>query len=231
MIISHNHPKYKQKQRSIGKGRFNGAYYYSVEICRYIIPFVRTDRNWITIGVPNIGVDHSIVFIHNNLHPEHYEWLRKYDDLILVCGVPETVSKVSHIGKAIYLPLSVKVSEIEPYRTVKTKDTAYVGRKGKRYGVEFPVGTDFIEGLPREKLLAELAKYRRVYAVGRTAIEAKILDCEILPYDERFPDPSIWKVIDSSDAAKMLQKQIDWIDKKGTGKEADITIIDEGVVT
>lgn len=46
-------------------------------------------------------------------------------------------------------------------------------------------------------------------------IEAKILDCEVLPYDPRFPDPSIWKVLDSMDAVKMLQGLIDKIDKEG----------------
>ena len=212
MIISHEHRKYIQKHGRIGKGRYNGAYYYSQEICRYIIPFVDTDRNWITINVPYIGVDHSIVFIHNNLHPDHYDWLSRYKDLILVCGVPSTCDKVAHLGKTIYLPLSVHVEDVEKYRTEKTKDVAYIGRRGKRKGVEFPTDTQFIEGLPRHQFLKEVAKYRRVYAVGRAAIEAKILGCEILPYDERFPDPSIWNVLDSSQAAVMLQEKLDEVD-------------------
>ena len=179
MIISHEHRRYIAKHNQIGKGRYNGAYYYSREICRYIIPFIRTNRNWITINIPNIGVDHAIVFIHNNIHPEHYDWLSKYNDLILVCGVPETCNKVAHLGRAIYLPLSVKVAEVEQYRCEKTKDTAYVGRKGKRNNIPFPLHTDFIEGLPRDKLLKTVAKYRKVYAVGRTAIECRILGCDI----------------------------------------------------
>ena len=214
MIINHEHRQYIQKHGRIGKGRYNGAYYYSQEICRYIIPSVRTDRNWITINIPNIGVDHAIVFIHNNMHPEHYDWLSKYDDLILVCGVPETVGKVSHLGKAIYLPLSVKVSEVEKYRTEKTGDIAYIGRKGKRNNIPFPVRTRFIEGLPREQFLKEVAKYREVYAVGRAAIEAKILGCKVIGgFDKRYPDPSIWKIVDSAEAAAMLQEMIDKIDR------------------
>lgn len=212
MIISHEHRKYIRKSGRIGAGRFNGAFYYSQEICRYIIPSVRTDRNWVTINIPGIGVDHAIVFIHNNLHPENYDWLSKYDDLILVCGVPETVDKVSHLGKAMYLPLSVKVSEVEKFRCKKTEEVCYVGRKGKRTDIPFPTCTHFIEGLPREQLLRRVAKYRKAYAVGRAAIEAKILDCEILPYDERFPDPGIWQIADSSQAAEILQKQIDEVD-------------------
>ena len=212
MIISHEHRRYITKHNQIGKGRYNGAYYYSREICRYIIPIIHTKRNWITINIPNVGVDHSIVFIHNNIHPEHYDWLSRYDDLILVCGVPETCEKVAHLGKPIFLPLSVKISEVEQYRCEKTKDTAYVGRKGKRNNIAFPLHTDFIEGLPRDKLLKEMAKYRRVYAVGRTAIEAMVLGCEILPYDPRYPNPNVWKLLDSYDAAGILQEQLVKID-------------------
>lgn len=213
MIIDHDNKYYRRKWDRIGNNKFNGAFFYSKEIVRYIIPAVKTDRNWITVNVRGVGCNHAIVFIHNNLHPENYNWLSAYEDLVLVCGIPETVAKVEHLGKAIYLPLSVNVTDIESYRTVKTKDTAFIGRKSKRYGVEFPIKTDFIEGLPRTKFLREVAKYKKVYAVGRSAIEAKILGCEILPYDERFPDPSRWEILDCSDAAKILQSQLDLIDK------------------
>ena len=212
MIISHEHRRYMRQSGRIGAGRFNGAFYYSQEICRYIIPAVATDRNWVTINIPGIGVDHSIVFIHNNLHPENYDWLSKYDDLILVCGVPETVDKVSRLGKAVYLPLSVKVSEVEKFRCKKTEEVCYVGRKGKRTNIPFPTNTHFIEGLPREQLLRRVAKYRKAYSIGRCAIECRVLGCEILPYDERFPDPGIWQIVDSSQAAEILQKQIDEVD-------------------
>lgn len=212
MIISHNHIQYQAKRGSVGKGRYNGAYFYSKEICKYIIPLVDTSRNWITINIEGVGCDHAIVFIHNNKHPEHYDWLSQYNDLVLVCGVPETCVKVAHLGQAIYVPLSVHVAEVERYKKAKTRDTAYVGRKGKRYGIEFPVGTEFIEGLPRHQFLAKMAQFEKVYAVGRAAIEAKILDCKVLPYDTRFPDPTRWKVLDCSDAAKILQRQLDMID-------------------
>ena len=58
-----------------------------------------------------------------------------------------------------------------------------------------------------------MAEYEQIYAVGRTAIEAKILGCEVLPYDVRYPDPRMWKVIDNKDAAKLLQKKLDVIDR------------------
>ena len=214
MIINHNHRAYKSKAKRIGKNRYNGAYYYSKEICENIIPNVKTNRNWITINVPGFGCNHAIVFIHNNLHPEHYDWLSKYKDLILVCGVPETCNKVAHLGKAIYLPLSVDMPYVLKYaKPDKTKDTAFVGRVGKaKYG-DLPQGIDYLCGMKRQDLLKRMADYRYVYAVGRTAIEAKILGCEVLPYDKRFPDPGFWQILDNVQAAVILQELLNQIDE------------------
>ena len=214
MVINHEHYKYKQKQKKIGKGRFNGAYYYSKEICQNIIPRVRTQRHWITINIPNVGCDYSIVFIHNNLSAENYEWLSQFKDLVLVCGVPETCNKVAHLGKAIYLPLSVDVEYVRQFAREKTKDTAFVGRAAKmKYG-KLPNNIDYLCGMQREELLKRMAEYKRVYAVGRVAIEAKILGCEVLPYDDRFPDTDFWQVLDNSEAAIILQRLLDEIDRK-----------------
>ena len=214
-VIDHNHPKYKQRWRTCGMSRYNGAYYYSREIVKYIIPNVETERNWVTILQPGECLDHSIFFVHNNLRPDRYEFIKKFDDVILVCGVPETVEKVNHIAPAIYLPLSVKVDEIEKYKVdKKDRDTALVGRKNKIRNAVVPDGIDWLCDMEREKLLRNLAHYKKVYAVGRTAIEAKVLGCEVLPYDERYPDPSVWKVVDSLEAADMLQKALDEIDGK-----------------
>ena len=209
MIVNHEHPIYRQILSLEFVNKYNGAYYYSKEICDRIIPNVKTDRNWITVNVRGIGCDHSIVFIHNNIHLENYEWLSRYKDLVLVCGVPETCEKVRHLGRAIYLPLSINVEEVEEYRKPKTRDTAFAGRPAKKKNTDLPVGIDFLEGIPRTELLRRMAEYRNIYAVGRTAIEAKALGCNILPYDPRYPDPSCWKVIDNLEAAQMLQEELD----------------------
>ena len=82
-----------------------------------------------------------------------------------------------------------------------------------------PKYADVLSGLPRNTMLQEMAKYKQLYAVGRLAIEGMILDCEILPYDPRFPDVDIWKVLDSKDAAKILQKELDKIDNPKETKE------------
>ena len=63
--------------------------------------------------------------------------------------------------------------------------------------------------LPHDELLKRMAEYTYIYAVGRTAIGAKILGCTILKYDPRFPDTTRWKILDSMDAVKILQTELD----------------------
>ena len=217
MIIDHNHPLYKAKRATLGADRFNGAYYYSREIVKNIIPNVKTDRNWVTVRAKEMTEhpDHAIVFIHNNRNPNYYEYLRNYKDCILVCGLPSTVDNLKFFGKAIYLPLSVDVAEVEKYKTEKTKDMAFAGRLikiSKAYHAPVPKECDILTGMSQPKLLKEMAKYRKIYATGRTAIQAKILNCEIGVHDPNFPDPDFWKVIDNKESAKMLQKMLNEID-------------------
>lgn len=215
MIVSHEHEKYIESKKRAGLDQFNGAYYYSIEIVKNIIPNVKTDRNWVTINVPGECYDHSIVFIHDNKNPGRYDWLKDYKDLVLVCGVPETVEKVKHLADhAIYLPLSVDVKEVESYKKPKTKYSAFVGRANKLGGLHFDYPVDIISGMPREQILEAMAEYEKVYAVGRCAIEAKILGCRVEPYDFRYPDPSVWQIIDNKVAAQLLQVELDKIDKR-----------------
>lgn len=203
MIISHDSPGHKKLNNT---SRWNGAYYYSKEIVENIIPRIRTTYNWMTINT-NEAADHTIVFVHNNLHPEHYDFLKQYKDLILVVGVPETAPKVAHLGKTIYLPLSVDVEYVKQFRTKKDKEVCFVGRPNKFEGTK--AEGDYIGGCPREELLKRLAHYKQAYAVGRCAIEAKILGCEVLPYDPRFSNPYIWSILDNAEAAAILQHELD----------------------
>lgn len=216
MIIDHNHTIYRNRWRAVGNNRYNGAFYYSKEIVKNIIPRVKTDRNWITVNIPGAGINHSIIFIHNNLNPEHYEWLKRYSDIVLVCGVEDTVDKVSHIGKAIYLPLSIDTEYVKQFKIPKEQHegAAFVGRRAKRYieGVKLPADIDYLEGIKRQTLLPMMAKYETIYAVGRTALEAKCLGCKLKAYDPRYPKVSVWKVLDNKDAAKILQAKLDEID-------------------
>lgn len=213
MIIDHTHPIYRKRRFNAGNNKYNGAYYYSIDITKHIIPNINMDYNWVTVNMPelaktDLNLDHSIIFIHNNLQPNAYQWLRKYHDLILVCGVPSTMDKVKWFGTPIYLPLSVNVKQIEKYkRAVKDKIVAFAGRENK-INNHVPSYVDRLTNLPRYRLLQEMSRYQDIYAVGRTAIEAKILGCNIKVYDERFPDPNFWKVIDSEEAAKILNRKL-----------------------
>ena len=207
-VFSHLSPEYETIHTE------NGAYLYSEEIVKYFIPAIKTSRNWVTIRKVPYCYDHSIVFIHNNLYPSFYDYLANYKDLVLVCGVKSTCEKVKHLGKTIYLPLSVCVKDVEKWKTTKTKDTCYAGRKGKLASYNVDLSTPHVQDLEYEEFLKELAKYKKVYAVGRTAIEAKILGCKILPYDPRFPNPEVWKILDTSEAIKILQAELDNIDGK-----------------
>lgn len=218
MIIDHTHPLYVAKYKTLTNGnQYNGAYYYSKEIVKNIIPNVKTDRNWITIRLPEMTVhpDHSIIFIHNNRNPNYYSYLKDYKDCVLVCGLPKTVENLSYFGKAIYLPLSIDVKAVEKYRVKnKTKEIAYAGRKIKLEYMNnrVPKGTEILSDMPQSKLLREMAKYKKIYASGRTALQAKVLGCEVLPHETNFPDPRFWKVIDNKEAAKILQEKINIID-------------------
>ena len=220
MIIDHTNPLYAKKRRCMRDGnQYNGAYYYSKEIVKNIIPNVKTDRNWITIRLSDMKEhpDHSIIFIHNNRNPNYYTYLKDYKDCILVCSLPTTAENLRFFGKTIYLPLSVDVEAVKKYRVKnKTKEIAYAGRASKLeyFNNRVPKNTPTLCNMPQGKLLKEMAKYKTIYASGRTAIQAKILGCEVLPHETNFPDSRFWKVIDNKDAAKMLQEMIDEIDGK-----------------
>ena len=211
-IFDHNSYEYAAHARSAG-GRNNGAYWYSKEIVENIIPRVRTDRNWVTINVPGRCYDHSVVFIHNNMFPGKYDWLRGYKDLVLVCGIQETVDNMKErlpMHQVIYLPLSVDLEYLEQFKREKTKDRCFAGRLEKKTD-QVPSGCDIIANISRDELLEQMAEYKTVYAVGRCAIEAKVLGCKIGIYDPRFPK-DIWEPIDNSDAAWILQRKLDKID-------------------
>lgn len=213
MIIDHNHPLYRKKRNELNKNKFNGAYYYSKDIVKHIIPNVKTDRNWITVRIPELEhPEHSIVFIHNNRNPNYYKYLKKYNDILLICSTPRTYENMKFFGNPILLPLSVDVKQVERYKSkIKDKTVAFAGRSIK-VNNKIPDNTDKLCDMPRYKLLKEISRYQELYAVGRTAIEGKILGCKILPYDNLYPDPEFWQVVDCKEAAEMLQQILNTID-------------------
>lgn len=216
MIISHTHPRYQRIWDRAGENRYNGAYYYSREIVQNIIPRVATDRNWITVNMQGAGCNHALCFVHNNLQPEKYDWIHQYgfQDVILICSTMDTWHHFDDEGwKALYLPLSIDTEYVKSFERPKTKKVAFAGRKTKTIFGNLPDDIDYICGMKREDLLSAMAEYEQIYAVGRTAIEAKALGCEVLPYDVRYPNPELWQVKDNKEAAELLQEKLNIIDR------------------
>lgn len=215
MIIDHTHPLYKEKRNKQGYGKYNGAYYYSKDIVKHIIPNVKTDRNWVTVRIEKCPVpDHSIVFVHNNRNPNLYEYVRKAKDVILVCSTMNTYENMKFFGTPIYLPLSINIENVKKYKVKdKTKEMAFAGRRLKITN-RVPADADILTDMPQSRLLKEMAKYKKIFAVGLTAIQAKVLGCEIMMYDPMYPDVKFWKVVDCKEAVKILQSELDKIDKE-----------------
>ena len=212
MIISHTNRFYSNILP-------NGALIYSMNIVKNIIPRVKTERNWVTIDCKQC-VDNAIVFIHSNVDFERYEYLRKYKNLVLVASQNYTVQELKKrkLGDyVIYLPLSVDISELKQYKNTKPHyrgGTCYAGRPDKPFvdGLRLNKEIDILCGLTHPDMLRRLNNYQYCYAVGLTAIEAKFMGCTILPFDKRYPDTKVWKILNPKEAAKILQKKLDKID-------------------
>lgn len=215
MIIDHTHPEYVKKRNAMSQAsKYNGAYYYSKDIVKYIIPSVNTDRNWVTVRLPEVEVpEHSIVFIHNNRNPNYYSYLKNVRDVVLVCSTRHTYDNMKLFSnKVILLPLSVDVKSVERYKVKeKTKEMAFAGRLIKKNN-RVPSKADILTNMPQSKLIKEMSKYKTIYSVGRTAIQARILGCEIGVYDSMYPDSKVWKVLDCKEASRILQSELDKID-------------------
>lgn len=233
MIIDHTHPEYTKLRAKIPKGKYNGCWYYSNEIVDNIIPNVKTWRDWNTVGRELTGMcDHMIVFLHDNSTPWHYDWLKKYEDLVLVCSSTYTRDSVIYSGRTILLPMSIDTEFVRQFRAKKTKDICFAGNLWVKENMTDPSvlvagKVDFFSGLPREELLKEIAQYKRVYAIDRCALEAKVLGCELMQMNTRYHCDSIGEVLDNRDAAKMLQAELNKIDGKG-GKMPDYRVMNGG---
>lgn len=217
MIIDHTHPEYIQRRKEIGNGKFNGCYYYSKEIIKNIIPRVKTDRDWNTIGRDVEGMhDGMIVFLHDNLSPWHYDWLKNYNDCVLVCSSQYVYNSVHFWGHPVLLPMSIDTEYVKQFRTEKTKDTCFAGNAWVKANTRTPIpsNVDFFSSLPRPKLLKEIAKYKRAYAIDRCALEALVLGCELLPLEVGYHCDNVGQLLDNKDAAVLLQKELNIIDRR-----------------
>lgn len=221
-MITHRSLEYRLLRLKIGRGRHNGCYYYSKEIVKNIIPRIKTDRDWNTVGRNFRGMhDGMIVFLHDNSTPWNYKWLKDYKDLVLVCSSKYTADSVKYSGHVILLPMSVDTNYIKKFKRKKTEDTCLVGNIWAKDNITikggFPFATDidYFGSMSRRRLLKKMAKYKKVYAIDRCAIEAKVLGCKLMPLESRYSCDNVGKVLDNAQAAKILQRELNKIDKGG----------------
>ena len=208
MIISHLDKDYHMPCE-------NGAHIYSELICKYFVPNIITGMNWNTINVGK-GVDNSIVFIHSNINTvKRHGFLKDYDRQLLICSQQSTCRLTENLGTPVYLPLSIDVGYVQQFITTKDRYCCYAGRRAKADTETFKKnGVDILADMSHDELLKEMARYHYVYAVGLTALEAKCLNCNVLPYDQRFPNPAVWKVRDIRQMIPVLQNIIDIYEHK-----------------
>lgn len=213
-IISHLTPEWINLQIP----HTNGAYWYSKELLENVIPHIKTDRNWVLINAEHTCMDHSIVFIHNNAHPERYEWLAPFKDLVLVCSTIKTLETMIEMfphSHCIFIPLSIDVEHVKKFKSKrKTKKACYYGRLEKcpeklmkdNSIVKFGDGE-------RDELLKEVAKFKTVYAIGRCALEGLVLGCEVIPHEGEY-EGAKFALIDNKDVIPELQRLLNEIDKE-----------------
>ena len=194
----------------------NGAYYYCKEIEDNIIPYIKTDRPWVLLNIPEYCFDRAIVFIHNNKNPERYEWLKNYKDLILICSQINTLKFIIEMlpmHHTILIPLSIDINYVKQFKTKrKTKNIAYFGRMEK-YPEEIDENKniDKLTGTDRVNLLKQVSKYKTVYAIGRCALEAKCLGCKVISHRGEYENTE-FNLLDNKEVIPLIQKSINEID-------------------
>lgn len=211
-IFSHLSPEYLE----LNIPHDNGAYYYSKEIYENIIPKIKTKRDWCLINVKNQCTDGVIVFIHNNKNPERYDWLAGYKDLILICSQPKTLAFMIEMYPkfhCILIPLSIDVKYVKQFKPKrKTKDTCYFGRIVKcPEEIYLNDKIDKISGENRDETLKIVGKYKNCYAIGRCALEAKALGCNVIPHEGEYENVD-FKLLDNSEVIPELQRLLNEID-------------------
>lgn len=224
VTIGYDHPNYVALCSQLSEtARHNGLWYYAHTLQDKLVPLIRTNRPVDVIGKQACGTeDHAIVFIHTNVPCEkEYPWLANYKDLILVTSIPQTQDILQSMfpqHKVILLPVSIDSDQLAHLKdTPKDQEAGYFGNawkfKQKDLQELVPPEVHRFGTMPREQMLEVMAHYKKVYAVGLTAIEAQFLGAEILQCDSRFPDPmSTFHKLDYREAANMLQAQLDEID-------------------
>jgi len=226
VAIGYDHVNYQAlRKQQTGNGE-NGLWRYSHTIQDKIAPLLETNRPIDALGLEACGTEeHSVVFIHHNVNPiEHYKWLHRHRDLVLVTGIMQTtidMMKEFPEHHIIHQPVCVDIEEIKAFLPSKKKKrypSAYFGNQWafKQHDIDtfVPGTTPRFGKLTHDEQLTLMAKFENIYAVGITAVEAQVLGAKLLVCDSRFPEPEVtFPVVDYREAAKNIQSHLDAIDK------------------
>lgn len=183
IIYGINTKRYKDWAAADPSATNNGGYQYAKEIESNILPSITSEATIVTVGLSLYETEEipygSIAVCHQNRDPiEAYAHFMKRG-FVWVCSKHSTVDILRKYGQtAVYIPLSIDTAYVAQYKTKKTKDIAYVGNAWdfkKDYLASLPEHIDQLSGLPRDELLREMAKYKRVIAEGRCLMEAQVL--------------------------------------------------------
>lgn len=200
--------------------KHNGLYYYAKTLEKDVAPFLNTDRLINLIGLKACGgEDRMILFVHNNLTPEKdYAWSKCYDDVIYVSNTKRSYEYMKNYGHSLYLTPCVNVKEVKKFgRGVKKdQEACFAGNPWPAYRDEIdkyvPAWVHRFGTMPREELLPIIAHYKKVYAMGCTAVEARALGCKIMKRSEEY-DPEDFPLLDVKDAIRILQNKIDEVEE------------------
>lgn len=230
-----NDPNYRRLYNALdGSSKYNGCYYYSRTLEKYLVPQVNTDRPWHLTGMKSCGgVDRMILIVHSNKEPnKEYRWLNKYRDTVCICGTRKTAEAVSMFSHSIYLPPCVCIEEVRGFGKgiKKDQDTCFAGNPWPMYRDEIdkyvPAWVHRFGPMPREEFLPIIAHYKNVYAIGVTAAEARALGCNILKRTDKY-DPEDFPLIDCKDAARCIEVALDLIKKQKVNRPIDCTKLPE----
>ena len=113
----------------------------------------------------------------------------------------------------IFIPLSIDINYVKQFKTKrKTKKVCYYGRLEKcpKDIMEDDTIDKLGEG-ERDEMLKQIAKYKMVYAIGRCALEAQALGCEVKSHQGEYEGVK-FELKDNTDIIHDLQRILNEID-------------------
>lgn len=230
IVQDHTTEEYLKAKEALLSGKHNGAFYYSKEIVESFIPKIKTSYNWQTIN-HQIAPEHCIVFVHSNNALDRYDYLLNYKDVILVCSTNHSLEQLKNKGhrKVIYVPLSIDTKYLDNFKSKEKNGVVACGNvwafsgSMKRFFKENNI--KHYHDIEREEMLKLMGSSEKVYAIGRTAMEAIYLGATVEQPDKEYPVEKYSTYYTQDEAIDIMQKELDRIeDLKSWFKNKNIVV-------